>query len=110
MCGICGIVQLGRPAQIDSVSAMADRIAHRGPDASGSYAAAGVALGFRRLAILDLSEAGNQPFASSDEKLHLIHNGEIYNYIELRRDLEGRGHVFRTGTDTEVLLASYREW
>ena len=89
---------------------MAGQLAHRGPDSDGSYADHGVALGFRRLAIIDLSEAGNQPFASEDGRLQLVHNGEIYNYRELRPELEGKGHRFRTATDTEVLLAAYDEW
>ena len=110
MCGICGIVQPGRPAQLETVVAMADSLAHRGPDQAGSFAGDGVALGFRRLAIIDLSEGGNQPFASEDGNLHLVFNGEIYNYRELRRELEGKGHTFRTKSDTEVLLAAYREW
>lgn len=110
MCGICGIVSLGRPPEVDSVRAMAASLAHRGPDGERIHAEEDVALGFRRLAILDLSEAGMQPFASDDGRLRLLHNGEIYNYVELRAELEGHGHRFRTGTDTEVLLASYREW
>ncbi len=110
MCGICGIAELGRPAQTSVVGTMADRLAHRGPDGSRVWGGDGCALGFRRLAILDLSEAGMQPFASPDGGLKLVHNGEIYNYRELRRELEAHGHVFRTGTDTEVLLAAYVEW
>jgi asparagine synthase (glutamine-hydrolysing) len=110
MCGICGVIDPGRPAEVDTVVRMRDALAHRGPDGSGLYQAAGVALGHRRLAIIDLSDGGRQPFASADGKLQLIHNGEIYNYLELRRELEGKGHRFRTATDTEVLLASYREW
>jgi asparagine synthase (glutamine-hydrolysing) len=110
VCGICGVVALGRPAETETVQAMAAALAHRGPDGSGSFAAPGVALGFRRLAIIDLSEAGNQPFASEDGRLQLIHNGEVYNYRELRPELEAKGHRFRTATDTEVVLAAYREW
>ncbi|HVH50636.1 MAG TPA: asparagine synthase (glutamine-hydrolyzing) [Gaiellaceae bacterium] len=110
MCGICGIVALDHPAEADAVRTMTAALAHRGPDGERIYAADGVALGFRRLAILDLSDAGMQPFVSEDGRLHLIHNGEIYNYRELRTELEPRGHRFRTGTDTEVLLAAYREW
>ena len=110
MCGICGVVALGRPPEAETVARMAAELDHRGPDGDGSYAAEGVALGFRRLAIIDLSEAGNQPFASDDGSLRLVHNGEVYNYRELRRELEARGHAFRSATDTEVILASYREW
>jgi asparagine synthase (glutamine-hydrolysing) len=110
MCGICGIVELGRPAQLETVRAMAGSLAHRGPNADGSFADDGVALGFRRLAIIDLSDEANQPFATADGTLQLVFNGEIYNYIELRRELEAHGHTFRTSSDTEVLLTAYREW
>src|SRR5918911_601172 len=110
MCGICGIVALGRPPEADTVEAMARELDHRGPDGPGSFAAEGVALGFRRLAIIDLSDAGDQPFASEDGALQLVHNGEVYNYRELRRELEAHGHVFRSRTDTEVILRAYEQW
>jgi asparagine synthase (glutamine-hydrolysing) len=110
MCGICGIVELDAPPATDAVIGMRDALAHRGPDADGIYAAEGAALGFRRLAILDLSPAGNQPFPSRDDRFHLVHNGEIYNYRELRRELESHGRRFLTATDTEVVLAAYEEW
>ena len=110
MCGICGIVDLGAPPPVDAVVAMRETLAHRGPDDQGLYVGDGVALGFRRLSILDLSPAGNQPFSSHDGRLHLVHNGEVYNYRELRRELERADHVFSTGTDTEVIVAAYAEW
>jgi asparagine synthase (glutamine-hydrolysing) len=111
MCGICGVVALGRPPELETVLALSGALAHRGPDDAASFVDdAGVALGFRRLAIIDLSETGNQPFASDDGSLQLIHNGEIYNYRELRAELEARGRRFRSATDTEVLLAAYEEW
>src|ERR671937_68218 len=110
MCGICGIVAPGRPPETETVERMATELDHRGPDGTGSFAGEGVALGFRRLAIIDLSEAGMQPFASDDGSLSLMHNGEVYNYRELRRELEALGHRFRSATDTEVILAAYREW
>src|SRR5919205_1011408 len=110
MCGICGIVAPGRPPEAETVERMAAELDHRGPDGPGSFAAEGVALGFRRLAIIDLSDAGDQPFASEDGALQLVHNGEVYNYRELRRELEAHGHRFRSATDTEVILAAYREW
>jgi len=110
VCGICGIVAPGRPAEADTVAAMSELIAHRGPDGDGIFAQDGVALGSRRLAILDLSEAGAQPFSSADGRLHLVHNGEIYNYRELRAELESHGHRFSSATDTEVIIAAYREW
>jgi asparagine synthase (glutamine-hydrolysing) len=110
MCGICGIVRLGAPPETAAVEAMATELDHRGPDGKGSFAADGVALAFRRLAIIDLSDAGNQPFASEDGALQLLHNGEVYNYRELRRELEAKGRRFRSATDTEVILAAYEEW
>ncbi len=110
MCGICGVVAFGRPSETATVETMMRALVHRGPDGRGTFAAEGVALGHLRLAIIDLSDAGKQPFASDDGALHLIHNGEIYNYLELRAELEGKGHRFRSATDTEVILAAYREW
>jgi asparagine synthase (glutamine-hydrolysing) len=110
MCGICGIVRLGAPPETETVAGMARALDHRGPDGEGAFSDTGVALGFRRLAIIDLSDAGMQPFASEDGRLRLLHNGEVYNYRELRRELEPKGHRFRSATDTEVILAAYREW
>src|SRR5438445_2545800 len=111
MCGITGVVALGRPSERETAAAMARELDHRGPDGDGLYAdESGVALGFRRLAIIDLSDAGMQPFASDDGALQLVHNGEIYNYRELRAELEAKGHRFRSATDTEVVLAAYAEW
>jgi asparagine synthase (glutamine-hydrolysing) len=110
MCGICGVVAPGRPPELELVETMAAHLNHRGPDGSGSFAGEGCALGFRRLAIIDLSDAGMQPFTSADGQLRLVHNGEIYNYRELREELASRGHRFRSATDTEVILAAYAEW
>jgi asparagine synthase (glutamine-hydrolysing) len=89
---------------------MSSTLTHRGPDADGTFAEPGVALAFRRLAILDLSAAGNQPMAGGNGRYRLVHNGEIYNYRELRAELKPLGHVFHTGTDTEVVLAAYSQW
>jgi asparagine synthase (glutamine-hydrolysing) len=89
---------------------MASALDHRGPDGDGAWAGDSVAFGFRRLAIIDLSDAGMQPFASDDGALQLVHNGEIYNYLELRRELEALGHSFRSQTDTEVIVRGYEEW
>jgi asparagine synthase (glutamine-hydrolysing) len=110
VCGLCGVVALDRPAETEAVDRMLAQLAHRGPDGRGTYGEPGVALGHLRLAIIDLSDAGLQPFASEDGRLQLIHNGEVYNYVELRRELEARGHRFRSQTDTEVILEAYREW
>jgi asparagine synthase (glutamine-hydrolysing) len=91
-----------------------DVVAHRGPDGSGwrvfDSIAGPVALGHRRLSIIDLSDAGRQPMAYADERYWIIYNGEIYNYIELRDELEAAGHQFRTQSDTEVLLAALAQW
>jgi asparagine synthase (glutamine-hydrolysing) len=89
---------------------MCDLLAHRGPDGSGAFVEGAVGLGHRRLAIIDLSPAGRQPMASVPPGLWITFNGEIYNFLELRAQLEQRGHRFRTQTDTEVLLAAYREY
>jgi asparagine synthase (glutamine-hydrolysing) len=111
MCGLCGVVALGRAPERETAAAMARELDHRGPDGDGHYADdAGVAFAFRRLAIIDLSDAGRQPFASDDGALQLLHNGEIYNYRELRRELETHGHEFRSATDTEVILRAYEQW
>jgi asparagine synthase (glutamine-hydrolysing) len=110
MCGIAGVVAPGRPAEVETAAAMAAALDHRGPDGDGLWSGDGVALGFRRLAIIDLSDAGMQPMASTDGRDVLVHNGEIYNYRELRAELEAKGHDFRSASDTEVILAAYREW
>ena len=110
MCGICGVVALDRPAEVDVVRSMLAELRHRGPDGEGLFEAPGVALGHTRLAIIDLSDGGRQPFASDDGALQLLHNGEVFNYVELRARLEGLGHSFRTATDTEVVLRAYEEW
>jgi asparagine synthase (glutamine-hydrolysing) len=110
MCGICGIVDFDHPTSTREIEAMCAALAHRGPDGQKIFHESKVALGHRRLAIIDLSVDGIQPFERDDGALQLIHNGEIYNYLELRAELEQKGHSFRTATDTEVLLAAYQEW
>jgi asparagine synthase (glutamine-hydrolysing) len=109
MCGICGIVYSDRrrPAEATRLCAMRDALLHRGPDDWGSHTADGVALGSRRLAILDLSPRGHMPMQTADGRYTITYNGEIYNYEELRRPLEANGWRFRSNTDTEVLLALY---
>jgi asparagine synthase (glutamine-hydrolysing) len=110
MCGLCGIVDFECAPAPSEIETMLDRLAHRGPDARGVFVGDRVCLGHLRLAIIDLSDAGREPFASEDGRLQLVFNGEIYNYLELREELRAKGRRFRTETDTEVLLAAYREW
>lgn len=111
MCGIAGLFHLSTPKPVDParLRAMTDAQAHRGPDGSGIWTAQGVGLGHRRLSIIDLG-GGKQPMATPDEDVVLTYNGEIYNFKEIRTALEGRGHRFRTDSDTEVILNGWREW
>lgn len=127
MCGIAGFVSSSRPIEPSLVCRVFSRLTHRGPDDSGYLffsgsgtklgrnlpcvdPIAGVALLHRRLAILDLGPGGWQPMSTPDNRYYIVFNGEIYNYLELRRELEGLGHVFHSSSDTEVLLASYAQW
>jgi asparagine synthase (glutamine-hydrolysing) len=110
MCGICGLVDLDAPVDVEAVEAMAAALAHRGPDGMGIAADTSYALGATRLAVLDTSDAAAQPFVSTDGQTILVFNGEIYNYRELRQELEGRGEHFRSSGDTEVVLAAFRQW
>jgi asparagine synthase (glutamine-hydrolysing) len=111
MCGIAGLFHpdVPKPVEAARVRAMADALAHRGPDGSGVWTGPGIGLGHRRLSIIDL-ETGDQPMRSADGELALTYNGEIYNFRELRAELESHGHVFATASDTEVVLASWRQW
>ena len=109
MCGIAGILNLkGETLQAAAVRAMTDRIAHRGPDAEGIYADHHIALGHRRLSIIDLSESANQPMWDHAGRYALVFNGEIYNYQEVRAQLSD--YPFRTHSDTEVVIAAYERW
>ena len=111
MCGIAGIFNLnGEPVSPVILRKMTDAIAHRGPDGEGFYIDSFLGLGHRRLAIIDLSPAGHQPMMSPDGEYVVSYNGEIYNFQELRVELQARGYHFRSRTDTEVLLHSYAEW
>ncbi len=111
VCGVTGEVRLdGRVPDVAAVSAMAAVMAPRGPDASGAWSQGRVALGHRRLKIIDLSEAGAQPMVDSELGLAIAFNGCIYNYKELRRELSGHGFRFFSHSDTEVLLKAYRHW
>ena len=109
MCGICGIASTRGAIDPARLDAMSGTLVHRGPDSAGTVVRDGVGLAARRLAIIDL-ETGDQPIANEDETLHVVQNGEIYNYEELRRELERAGHRFRTHGDTEVLVHAYEQW
>jgi asparagine synthase (glutamine-hydrolysing) len=113
MCGITGILSpdpRGAAERARLVSEMTCTLAHRGPDDSGSWTDAHIALGHTRLSIIDLSAAGHQPFVDETGRYVLVYNGEIYNYLELRERLAGLGHRFRTHTDTEVVLQAWIRW
>ena len=111
MCGIVGFA--GRePIPEEQLAAMRETLAHRGPDDSGLWYSAGreAGLAHRRLSIIDLSACGHQPMHDASGRLHIDFNGEIYNFLELRAELENRGHAFRSQSDTEVILEAFREW
>src|ERR1043165_2692081 len=110
MCGICGVATAGRGAvaDVDALGAMNPRLTHRGPDSDGHFHDGGTALAMRRLSIIDL-EHGDQPISNEDGSVTVVQNGEIYNYRELRAELERRGHRFATHSDTEVLVHLYEE-
>jgi asparagine synthase (glutamine-hydrolysing) len=109
MCGICGLVSAERAPDIDAVARMSGRLVHRGPDDDGVFCEGSAALAARRLSIIDLDH-GHQPIENEDGSAVVVQNGEIYNYRELKRELEGRGHRFATDCDTEVLVHAYEEW
>jgi asparagine synthase (glutamine-hydrolysing) len=111
MCGICGIVESdrSRPVSEGVLLSMRDSLKHRGPDDAGHYIRPGVALGSRRLTILDLSERGHMPMSTPDGRYWIVYNGEVYNFQELRSVMEARGRRFHSNTDTEVVLALYAE-
>lgn len=111
MCGIAGRFNYSAldPVGADTLAAMTDVIAHRGPDAAGYYRSAGIGLGHRRLSIIDLA-TGDQPLANEDGSIQTVFNGEIYNFAEVRAELVAKGHRFRTGSDTEIIVHGYEEW
>ncbi|MFM7079639.1 MAG: asparagine synthase (glutamine-hydrolyzing) [Bacteroidota bacterium] len=110
MCGIVGI--LGSTSSVESTNGLVSQMlrvqSHRGPDATGKWSADGVCLGHNRLSIIDLSESANQPMVMDD--LVMVFNGEVYNYVEIRKELEGIGHRFSTQSDSEVIMHAYQEW
>lgn len=109
MCGIAGYVSKNKPTK-KTLKAMTDRIEYRGRDAAGYYVDKNAALGHRRLSIIDLSKEGNQPIYNETKEIVIVFNGEIYNFEELRKQLEEKGHIFKSKTDTEVLVHGYEEW
>ncbi len=111
MCGIAGILRFdGASVDRERLQAMVAAMAHRGPDDEGIFAEDGVGLGMRRLSIIDLSPAGHQPMASEGGDVQVVFNGEIYNFMDLRSRLEKQGHVFRSRTDSEVLVHGYQQF
>jgi len=113
MCGIVGIFALRERERLwpeEAIRTMLQRVRHRGPDGERTYCVPGIALGHARLAVIDLSDAGCQPMFSPDGRFAIIYNGELYNFRQLRMELEGEGHRFRTATDTEVILAAWMQW
>lgn len=111
MCGICGQFNFGNPAPIHhrDLERMAGSIVHRGPDDEGYFISGPLGFGFRRLSIIDLA-GGHQPMSDQEESVWVVFNGEIYNFHELRQELESFGHVFRTSSDTEVIIHGYKQW
>jgi len=114
MCGIAGFIDFNRNGNLDLLKQMSDTILHRGPDDSGQElfdtSSANIGLGFRRLSIIELSALGHQPMKFEEEGLTVIFNGEIYNYQEIRKELEAHGYSFKSHSDTEVILKSYARW
>ena len=107
MCGICGKYSPSG-VKTEELNAMLDTIVHRGPDDSGCYVNSNIGLGSRRLSIIDL-ETGNQPISNEDGSIWVVYNGEMYNYPTLRVQLEAKGHLFHTNSDTEVIVHLYEE-
>ena len=111
MCGICGQVKIASDEPVDQevIRRMSRTMFHRGPDDEGYFFDRSLGLGFRRLSIIDLA-GGHQPMADAEESVWVVFNGEIYNFKELRAELEGHGHQFRTSSDTEVIIHGYKQW
>ena len=110
MCGISGILTFDGDTSEREVLAMTKSLAHRGPDGEGVHVAGPIGLGHRRLAVLDLEETGSQPMSFAGGRYWITHNGEIYNFLELKSSLQALGHCFRGHSDTEVILAAYVQW
>jgi len=111
MCGICGIINFDqKPVDDLKIGKMMSKIKHRGPDDEGKFIDGSNGFGFVRLSILDLSLLGHQPMFDDSDRYMIVHNGEVYNYVELREELKKAGYAFRSNTDTEVILKSYIHW
>ncbi|MEW6405228.1 MAG: asparagine synthase (glutamine-hydrolyzing) [Chloroflexota bacterium] len=113
MCGIAGLWNLnGEPVYLSILARFTDSLAHRGPDGNGFYidSVANLGLGHRRLAIIDTSDGGRQPMSFANERYWIVFNGEIYNFVELKSELEAHGYQFRSDSDTEIILAAYHCW
>src|SRR5688500_5220938 len=111
MCGISGVITFdGEPVDTAVVRRMGETITHRGPDGHGAYVNGGVGLAHRRLSIIDLSDRAAQPLWNETRSVALVYNGEIYNFRELRAELESCGHCFASATDSEVIVHGYEEW
>ena len=111
MCAIAGIYNLdGKPVEEKLLQRMAEVMKHRGPDDEGHYLNRNIGFAHRRLSIIDLSSVGHQPMSNEEKTIWIIHNGEVYNYLEIREDLSKKGYRFRSNTDTEVILYSYQEY
>lgn len=110
MCGICGIYNFnGQPVNRELLEKMNNTLIHRGPDGEGYFLGSNIGLGHRRLSIIDL-EGGKQPMGNEDGSIQVVFNGEIYNFLELKKDLEAKGYRFRTRSDTETIIYGYEEW
>jgi len=111
MCGICGQFNFRdqAPVRRSDIQTMTQSMVHRGPDDDGYFIAGPIGFGFRRLSIIDLS-GGHQPMSDQQESVWVVFNGEIYNFLELKRELQSHGHVFRTNSDTEVIIHGYKQW
>lgn len=112
MCGIVGTFRRGTPVDVDVLNRMRDTLMHRGPDDAGTWISPDgtIGLAHRRLSVIDLSPGSRQPMVDGTGQTAIVFNGEMYNFIELRQELHAKGHTFRTQSDTEVILAAYREW
>ena len=112
MCGICGKLNFDSVTNVDPdlINIMTSSLYHRGPDDYGIFVDKNIGLGHRRLSVIDLSPAGKQPMCNEDESIWITYNGEIYNFKEIREDLEKKGHRFKSDTDTEVIIHAYEEY